>query len=92
MVVLREARAPCGRDPFYTGAADALWKTCNSAAAPPAANVNELIAAGIDLRYKTSWNKETALIEAAYRGHASAVKAIVDADPDPDHIRMKQVG
>ena len=35
--------------------------------------------------------KYTALIKASAYGHTAAVKAIVAADPHPDHIRMTQV-
>jgi len=36
----------------YTGKDDTLYKLCDSYSTPPTAKVNELIAAGINLRYK----------------------------------------
>ena len=36
----------------YTGKPDALYELCNSDSTPPTAKVDELIAAGINLRYQ----------------------------------------
>jgi hypothetical protein len=73
----------------YTGKPDALYKLCESSSTPPTAKVDELIATGINLRYQGDY-KWTALMCASDYGHATAVEAIVAADPDPDHIWMTE--
>ena len=62
----------------------------NSETAPDIDKLNELIDAGIDLRYQGE-NERTALMFASWKGHTAAVEAIVAADPHVDHIRMTNV-
>ena len=53
--------------------------------------VDELIAAGVNIRYQDDCEKGTALYHSAGWGYTAAVGAIVAADPHPDHIRMTDV-
>ena len=81
--------------PVYAGEADALYDLVDSMTTrcttwPDIDKLNELIDAGIDLRYQGGSRKYTALIHASVKGYTAAVEAIVAADPDPDHIRMTE--